>query len=336
MSKTKVLAMLNNKGGVGKTTCVCNLAYALANKGKDVLLIDFDSQASATNYLNVGLGSDKYYYSIYEMLVRELRDVITKEEDEILSEINPKTKEGFSTLCKLCICKPTYNLRKKNETTKKMEDLNIPFGFDLLPSKLNLSDFELELTLSIIQDPKGYAYRLYNLVQKIIAWHEYDYIFIDCNPSLGIMALNAITAAINGVLIPTNLDLMSTRGINNLIDKVVDIQETLYNSTNGEIKHMGVVGIILNLYSDRRNIDKNIEEDLNRFYPFKIFKTQIPESINAKKAVSAGALYSQMYKKAEDAFDKLAEDIEIQINQMEKDGVKIGQRIEVQTKGESV
>jgi len=326
--KTRVIAVTNQKGGVGKTTTTANIAYALSKKGRDVLLIDFDSQASLTNYLNVGIKEDDSYYGIYEMLLSEYRE-IEPEEDERLSEIDSSTDEGFAELCELCVCRPTYFDREMvvEDGVKKVVDVPCEFGFDLIPSHLNLSDYELEISTLRGKSASANGYRLYNLINKIIRWHEYDYILIDCNPSLGVMAMNAITAAKDGVLIPTNLDLMSTRGVTNLINKIVDVQEVLLKVTNGEVKHMGVIGVILNLYSERRTVDRTIQNDLSRFYPFKIFDTTIPESVNAKKALFAGVLYSQMYKKAEEAYADLAAEMEEKIDEMQKEGQKI-QRIE--------
>ena len=132
--------------------------------------------------------------------------------------------------------------------------------------------------------------------------------------------MNAITAAVDGVLIPTNLDLMSTRGVGNLINKIADVQETLARVTNGSVLHMGVIGVILNLFRASRVVDQKIATDLDRFYPFKIFEAAIPESTSAKSAVFAGRLYSQVYKKANTAYQELAKEIEIKLAEMEEEG----------------
>lgn len=320
MSKTKVVAIANQKGGVGKTTTTANLGYALAELGRDVLLIDYDSQASLTNYLNFGLDDEDEYYGIYEMMLRSLRE-IPPEADEFLAGIDINTKEGFAKLCEKCIHRPTYLVREARVTEdgkKQVVDVEKEFGFDLLPSHLMLSDYSLEISQETLRSNNGL--RLYNVVQRIIDWHEYDYILIDCNPSLEIMTLMAITAATSGVLIPTNLDLLSTRGVTNLVDRIGFVQQ-LMNKVN--ITHMGVIGILLNLYSERRKVDQTIQGTLERFYPFKTFKTTIPESSDAKKAVLAGLIYSQIHKGAREAYTKLAIEFEKTLEQMEKEGQKI-------------
>ena len=311
MSKTKVIAVINQKGGVGKTTTVANLGYVLGKMGRDVLLIDFDSQASLTNYFNVGL-TDSNYYGIYEMMLKELRTV-SYEEDPYLASLS------FEKMCEDFIIRPTYltAVTKTEGGAKVFAEEQVEFGISLLPSCLMLSDYELEVS----RKRNANGYHLYNIIQDIIKWHEYDYILIDCNPSLGILTMNAITAATDGVLIPTNLDVMSTRGVVNLINRVVTVQETLRDMT--DIKHMGVVGIVLNLYADRRTVDQTIRQDMERFYPFRIFSSWIPESVNAKKAALTGVTYAQMYKKAESAYFGLALEVEQRLEEMQREGQRI-------------
>ena len=312
---TKTIAIINQKGGVGKTTTTANLAYAFSQKGRKVLVIDYDSQASLTNCLNVGLRENETYRGIYEMMEWDLRK-IEPEEDEFLASCT------FEELCEKCICQPTYmgretrlekNLRRVVEVEKK-------FGFDLLPSHIALADYELEVTRSNRNDV---GFRLYNVIQKIKAVKEYDYILIDCPPSLGIMSMNAIAAATDGILIPTNLDLMSTRGVENLIEKIAEVQEMLNFVTKGKITHMGIIGVVLNLYSERRTIDKTVENNLEKFYPIVTFKSQIPESAKAKTAVYSGLLFSHVLPKAEQAYQALAAEIEERIKVMEADGQQV-------------
>ena len=313
---TKTIAIINQKGGVGKTTTTANLAYAFSQKGKKVLVIDYDSQASLTNCLNVGLRENETYRGIYEMMEWNLRKILP-EEDEFLASCT------FEELCNECICTPKYigretQLNEKN--LKRVVEVEKEFGYDLLPSHIALADYELEVTRSTRGDG---GFKLYNVIQEIKKIRDYDYILIDCPPSLGIMSMNAIAAATDGILIPTNLDLMSTRGVENLIEKIAEVQEMLSLVTKGKIVHMGIIGVVLNLYSERRTIDKTVENNLEKFYPIVTFKSQIPESAKAKTAVYSGLLFSHVLPKAEQAYLSLAEEIEERIKVMEEEGQQV-------------
>lgn len=311
--QTEVIAIVNQKGGVGKTTTTANLAYSLAELGRDVLVIDFDSQASLTHYLNVGTRNEEAYYGIYELLVKNLGDP-NYTDDEI-------EEATWTEMFEKCICRPTY----RGRIDKK--DAEIPFGFDLIPSSLALSDYDFWVSRGGMN--REAISELKMLIRKITAYHPYDYVLIDCSPYLGVMTMNAIVAASSGCLIPTNLDLMSTRGVVNLIDVINSVQEQVMYIKNraGEVIgetdeiHYGVVGVVLNLYREGRLVDVTIQSDLTRYYPFRIFENTIPESVNAKKAVMGGMLYAQVYGKAKTAYHKLAKEVEKQVKDM-KDSFK--------------
>lgn len=311
---TKIIAVINAKGGVSKTTTTANLAYVLAQQGKKVLCIDWDSQASLTNCLNIGLRENEEYNGVYEFMMHELRP-IKPEEDEFLSKCT------FEELLDSCIHRPTYTRRVSKIVNGKKEvvDEEVEFGFDLMPSHIMLSDYELTLT----QNKSGSdGLRLYKALHKLCeSNHKYDYVLIDCSPGFGLLNVNALSASF-AVLIPTNLDLMSTRGVENLIEKVAEIQELLLQK-NPPIYHYGVIGVSLSLYRERRAVDTAIENNLKQFYPIVTFDSKIPESVDAKKAVYAGLLYSQVSEKARKAYVALAKEIEKQIKKMEKEGPKI-------------
>ena len=313
MTETKVISIINQKGGVGKTTTTANLAYALSKMGKKVLAVDFDQQASLTNYLNYGLDGE-YYYSIYELLIKIFRD-ISPAEDECLS------KASLPELIGQTIVRPTYLTRElvtDEEGKKKVVNAQKEFGFDLLPASIELADFELELSQSRQFNKK--AYYLDALIGEITDCRDYDYVLIDCNPSLGVLTMNAIIAGLDGIIIPTNLDLMSTRGIMSLLGKVADTQKALYKATKGEVFHKGVIGIVMNLYSDKRVVDKTLSSDIDNFYPLYVFKSAIPDSAMAKRAVLEGVIYSMKFPKAEKAYDALASEILKRMHKMENDG----------------
>lgn len=309
---TKIISVINAKGGVAKTTTTANLAYILAENGKRVLCVDWDSQASLTNMCNVGLRENEEYNGVYEFMMHELR-TIKPEEDEFLATCS------FEELLNSCICTPTYTKRTSTVINGKKEivDEEVPFGFDLMPSHIMLADYELTLT----QNKSGIdGFRLYNALHKLCEYRNYDYIFIDCSPGMGLLNMNAIAAGM--ILIPTNLDLLATRGVENLIEKVAEIQELLMNM-DPPIIHYGIIGVSLSLYRERRAIDSAIESNLKQFYPIVTFTSKIPESVDAKKAVYAGLLFSQISGKAHKAFISLGNEIEKRIEQMEKDGPQI-------------
>lgn len=309
----KIISICNQKGGVGKTTLTVNLAYTLANMGRDVLLIDFDSQASATAMLNVDTESEDFYGSVYELLHYDF------DGNTFVDEWDENEDLTFSDLCKNCIIKPTYEeyeMQEQKNGKKKMIEVEKQFGFDLLPSKIELSDFDIEISVSKATN----AFYLHNLIGRITnEYHSYDYILIDCNPSLGVMTINAIAAATSGVLITCNMSLLALRGIGQLTDRIVDVQYLLQD----KIPHMGVIGIALNLFNPRGQVDKNIEVDANEFLPFTVFKSEIPKSVEAEKALYARKLFTQMLPKAEKAYQNLASEIEDKIVEMEKEGPKV-------------
>lgn len=323
--ETKVISVINQKGGVGKTTTTANLAYSLSKMGLKVLAIDFDQQASLTNYLNYGLDGH-YYLSIYEMLIKIFRGISPEEDEELASC-------SIAELIDKTIVRPTYFVREvqvDEEGKKAVVNARKEFGFDLLPASIDLADFELELAQS--SNFRNKAYYLNALIDEILEVKEYDYILIDCNPSLGLLTINAIVAGLDGILIPTNLDLMSTRGIVSLLGKIADTQTALYNATNGEVFHKGVIGIIMNLYSDKRVVDKTLSIDIDNFFPLYVFKSAVPESAMAKRAVLEGVIYSMKYAKAAKAYEELADELVARMSKMDQDNRHVVYSIDPETR----
>lgn len=325
MAETKTISIINQKGGVGKTTTTANLAYALSKKGKKVLVVDFDQQASLTNYLNVGLDGEPYY-SVYELLTKIFR-LISPDEDEHLANTS------LHDLINEIIIRPTYLTRELivgEDGKKRVANVQTEFGFDLLPASIDLADFELELSQSPENNKK--AYYLEALIGEITDCRDYDFILIDCNPSLGVLTMNAIVAALDGILIPTNLDLMSTRGLMTLLSRVAEIQKALYRATNKNVFHKGVIGIIRNLYSDKRVVDRTLSDEIDTFYPLYVFKSAIPDSAMAKRAVLEGVIYSMKYGKAEKAFNDLATEFLKRMVKVEKDNHHITYGYDIEEK----
>lgn len=299
----KTVAIINQKGGVGKTTTTANLAYALTQLGKKVICIDYDSQSSLTNYLNVGISKSEQYLSITEIMTKVLRPNNIYDSDSFSDEL---AKCSLEELIGKTIRRPTYSVVKYKYDGEGQRQAYVEpeeFGFDLIPSHISLAEYELEVSN---QDSRNRlaGFQLSQVTMILNRDYDYDYCLIDCPPSLGIMSINAIAAAIDGILIPSNLDIMSLRGVEALIEKIADIQTLLKNRSG--IDHKGVLGILFNLYSMQRRVDKKVEVEAKAFFPIPVFTTKIPESTKAKEAVNAGKTYYQLYPQAAAAYNQLA------------------------------
>lgn len=220
--KTKVIAFLNQKGGVGKTTSTINIGAGLAKLGKKVLLIDFDPQAS----LSCSLGIETPVYSMYHLL-----------KNEVLIE----------------------------EVMVKQEKLAI------LPSSTQLSLLEHEFSATT---NKEYALKL--LLKSI---KGFDFIFIDCPPSLGLLTINALTAA-HEVYIPVQTEFLALQGLGQLMQTLTVITA----HTNPDLAVGGIIGTRFN----RRKINKEVVSFLKHNFKGKAFKTVIRENVALTEAPSFG------------------------------------------------
>ena len=284
-----VLTIGNQKGGVSKSTSCLNLSYALSNYcNKKVLLIDMDSQGSAG--LNLGLDiADDNIHTIEELL-----------EPMVKGQIRMQPWEAI----KQCIYTPTFEDRERDpDNQMQWKVIQKPFGFDIIPSSLYLS--VVELTMGIVGGASGRGINMFYLktiTDEIERYSDYDFCIIDTPPSLGALSINSMAAAKDGIIIASNLDVMAIRGI----DSFIESSETV-KMANPE--HRGILGILLALYSDRRIIDRSIDEWVKRFLPIPTFDSRIPESADAKKANSANLLFSQINKKGREAYINLANEI---------------------------
>lgn len=296
--KTKVICLGNQKGGCSKTTDCLGICYSLANtKGKKVLLIDLDSQGSASLNLGINITDD---------------DVNTI--DELLGAYVTKqiTAFGWDDV-KNFIYTPTYLARRRVPNSSKWETVQLPFGFDVMPSALPLSVVELQMSLAA-NGGKIYSYYVYDMIECIKQNADYDYIVLDTPPALGAISVSSMTAAVDGIIIPSNLDIMSFRGIQSFKESADYVVRA---SESRGIKHRGILGILLSLYSERRSVDRALEEYVHEFYPTPTFQSQIRESSDAKRANAESLLFSQINKKAKEDFDALVDEIEFAINDKE-------------------
>ena len=222
---SKVIAVANQKGGVGKTTTCVNLTAALKRKGKKVLLADCDPQGNATSGMGVSKASVP---GMYEMLING---------DDVFS----------------CIYKTPYG------------DV-IPAGRNLAASSLEMA--EMENRESILRS---------NLMKL---YTDYDYIFIDCPPSLELLTVNALVAA-DSVLIPMQCEYYALEGIVDLVNSIKLCKRKL--NTGLEIE-----GIVLTMYDARANLTAQVADELRKFLPTKMYNTVIYRSVRLSEAPSHG------------------------------------------------
>jgi chromosome partitioning protein len=226
---TKIYAVANQKGGVGKTTSVINLSGFLATSGRRVLLVDMDPQANATS----GLGYNKYKleHSTYDLLLQQ------SSMDEVL-------------------------LRHDE------------YKIDILPSHPELSGAEVELVNVI-----GREYRLQQILEAVNG--RYDYILIDCPPSLSLLTVNALTAARSGVLIPVQCEYLALEGLSQLTQTIELVKKYLN-------PRLGIRGLIMTMYDGRTNLSRQVVEEVRSYFPGQVFKTIVPRNVRLSEAPSFG------------------------------------------------
>jgi chromosome partitioning protein len=226
----RIYTILNQKGGVGKTTTAINLGAYLAQLGQRVLLIDIDPQANATSCL----GIDK----------REVRNGTY----QALLNANGSPDEAI-----------LHNERLR---------------LSLLPASPDLTGAELELVNALQREM-----RLRKVVDKIE--QRYDYILVDCPPSLGLLTLNGIIAAKNGLIIPVQCEYLALEGISQLVQTIERVRSVVFS----ELK---VRGVLLTMYDPRTNLSKDVEAEVRKYFADQTFKSVIPRSVRLAEAPSYG------------------------------------------------
>lgn len=247
----KIIAVVNQKGGVGKTTTAVNLISSLGEKKKKTLLVDIDPQANATS----GLGVDK------RSLEKTTYDVLigSAQPEDILLHTEFK-------------------------------------GVDLLASGIALAGAEVEM----VELPR----RESRLKAALAALRdEYDYILIDCPPSLGLLTLNGLCAA-DTVLVPIQCEYYALEGLSQLMATVRQVKR-LYNEP------LELEGVVMTMYDRRLNLTRQVVEEVEKYFPRKVFSTVIPRTVRLSEAPSFGKPinYYDRGSKGARAYRKLAEEI---------------------------
>ena len=235
MSNCKVIALTNQKGGVGKTTTAVNLGVTLAQQGKKVLLIDADAQANLTMSLGYHRPDD-----LQVTLSTIMQDIIDDKSVDV-----------------------TQGILHHNE------------GVDLLPSNIELSGLEVRLINAISRESV-----LKTCISEVRK--NYDYVLVDCMPSLGMLTINALAAA-DSVVIPTQPHYLSAKGLELLLRSVSKVRRQI----NPPLR---IDGILMTMVMPRTNISKEITATVRNVYgqKIKVFDTQIPHSIRAVEATAEG------------------------------------------------
>lgn len=227
----RVIAIANQKGGVGKTTTSINLSAALAERGKKVLVIDTDPQGNTTS--GFGLDKNELENSIYELMIGECSI-----EDAIQRNV--------------------------------VEDLD---GVDIIPSNVNLAAVEIEL---IDADQKEFILR--EAISKVK--DNYDFIIIDCPPSLSMLTVNAMTTA-NTVLVPIQCEYYALEGLSQLVHTVNLVRDRL----NPELE---MEGVVFTMFDSRTNLSLQVVENVKEHIQENVYKTIIPRNIRLAEAPSYG------------------------------------------------
>lgn len=245
-----IIAVLNQKGGVGKTTTTTNLAAYLARGGKKVLICDIDPQGNSTS----GLGFDKNSLSL------TLYDVL-------------------------------FSRAEAKDATQKVAKQSIY----LLPANSQLAGAEVELVNTDNRERQ---------LKRVLEPLDYDYIIIDCPPSLGLLSVNALTAA-DSVLIPVQAEYYALEGLSQLLSVVQQVKQALNPD-------LAILGVVITLYDNRTSLSGQVKKELESYFGDKVFDTVIPRNVKLAEAPSFGRtiIEHDRWSKGARAYKALAKELE--------------------------
>ncbi len=248
---SKIIAIVNQKGGVGKTTTAVNLAAAMGIAGKRILLVDADPQGNSTS--GFGINKREVAFSSYDLLIG----------------------------------------------TQRAQTATITTTFknvDVIPANMDLAGAEVELIS--IENRESQLKKALSFVRG-----DYDYIFIDCPPSLGLITINALTAS-DTVMVPVQCEYYAMEGLSQLMSSVRQIKR-LYNSG------LELEGVVLTMYDGRLNLTHQVVDELKKFFSNKLYSTTIPRAVRLSEAPSYGMpiQYYDKRSKGAKAYDELAKEM---------------------------
>ena len=247
----RVIAIINQKGGVGKSTTAVNLSAALGELGEKVLVVDFDPQGNATS--GYGIEKEELENDIYDALLHDY-DI----EELILPTVEKKVF--------------------------------------IVPATIQLAGAEIELVSTMAREMV-----LKSLIDKVK--DDFDFVFIDCPPSLGLLTINSLVTA-DSLLIPIQCEYYALEGVTKLLESMRMVKQRLNGS-------LDVFGVLMTMYDSRTTLSNQVVEEVRRFFGNQMFKTVIPRSVKLSEAPSHGlpiTMYAKLNKGAV-AYSKLAKEV---------------------------
>lgn len=247
----RIISIINQKGGVGKSTTAVNLAAALGELGKEVLIVDFDPQGNSTS----GLGIEK----------EELEQCVY---DALLNDV------------------PAENLLIQANCN----------NVTVIPATIQLAGAEIELVSAMARET-----RLKELLEPV--QENYDFVFIDCPPSLGLLTINALTAA-DSVLIPIQCEYYALEGVTKLLESMRMVKSKIN-------KGLEVFGVLLTMYDSRTSLANQVVDEVKQYFGDKVFNTLIPRTVKISEAPSFGMSVIQYapQNKGAQSYMELAEEV---------------------------